>query len=418
MQVRTRKQTAMGASIAAFVVAALAGCGGPQAARPAGEASAGGCPAAASEELGDTIELGSTMPLSGPLASVGQNQVGAQAYVDHINAQGGIGSRKVELTVLDDKGDPATAVANVQKLISEDEVDALVAVTTTPVNLAVAALAAEHCVPNLFALTGDARFTAGQFKGMIPATDPYDTQMAAIVADIVAEAGKDAVVGVIRTENDSGAGLEQALRKAAESTGLTVLDTQKVGPTETTPPTTQVQAIAEKAAVVVLLTSPFQCPPALQAIARAGWEPRVYSSDFCAYPSVLTPAGDLADGVRSVNWIVDPTEPGNAGRDDVRTYLSAIQAKAAPAAVTSFAQTGWVSTAGAIALLEKVSTAGPLTRANVMDAVEKVADLQVPLLYDGIGVDTAPGAVSPWGSVNVVEYNDGHYRSVRQVPAK
>lgn len=406
------------AAISVLLVAPLlAACSPQQAPPPGSTGSALGCPPSADEVIGDTIRLGSTMPLSGPLASVGTNRIGVEAYIDYINDNGGVGGRRLELTILDDKADPATGVANVQRLISETKIDALVAVTTTPVNLAIAELAAEQCIPNLFALTGDARFTAGQFQGMIPASDPYDTQAVALVTDIVAEAGQGAVVGIIRAENDSGAGLATSLRAAAEAAGVTLLPEQTVSPADAAPPSTQVQALAGQADVVILLLSPFQCPPALQAIARSDWNPLVYSSDFCGYPSILEPAGELANGVRSVNWVVDPTNPDNAGRADVQAYLTAMQGRDAGAALTSFAETGWVSAAGAVALLRQVAESGELTRANIVAATTAISDLDVPLLYPNIGVRTAPGAVSPWDSVYVVEYRDGHFYPVQRVAA-
>lgn len=404
----------LGLCAATFLVAStLTACGSPQGGSDSDSSAA--CPADASKTVGDTIKLGSTMPLSGQLASVGQNRAGVEALVDSVNADGGIDGKKLELTVLDDKGDPARAVSNVQRLISKEGVDALVAVTTTPVNLAIAEFAVEQCVPNLFALTGDERFTAGQFKGMIPASNPYDTQAKALIEDIVDEHGDDTKIGLLQAENDSGAGLGDSLKRAAGEAGLTILPAQTVAPTDSAPPTSQVSALKDEADVLVMLVSPFQCPPALQAVGRSGWQPPVYTSDFCAYPGILEPAGDLANGVRSVNWIVDPTDAANQGRDDVKAYLSAIKGKAPEVAVTSFAETGYVSAAGAIAYIKSIAEQGDLTRQALFDGVESVDGLDVPLLFDGITVRTSKGKVSPWSAVNVIEYRDGTYSSVRQV---
>ncbi|WP_181410690.1 ABC transporter substrate-binding protein [Nocardioides humi] len=398
--------------MAVLTVGALAACGSPQGSE---SSSSSGCPANASEPIGDTIKLGSTMPLSGQLASVGQNRAGVEALVESVNAEGGIDGKKLELTVLDDKGDPARAVSNVQRLISQEDVDALIAVTTTPVNLAIGEFAVEQCVPNLFALTGDARFTAAQFKGMIPASDPYDTQAKALVEDIRAEAGEDATIGVLQVESDSGAGLTDSLKRVAEEAGMTVLPPQTVAPTDSAPPTSQIQALKDEADVLAMFLSPFQCPPALQALGRSGWETQVYVGDFCAYPSVLEPAGDLANGVRSVNWIVDPNDGASAERQDVKDYLAAVEGKAPPAAVTSFAETGYVSAAGAIAYIRSIAEDGELTRLELFEGVEAIEDLQVPLLFDGIKVRTSEGDVSPWSAVNIIEYQDGTYASIRQV---
>jgi ABC-type branched-subunit amino acid transport system substrate-binding protein len=70
-----------------------------------------------------TIKIGSTFPLSGPLAFVGQQGAGAiDAYVKLVNARGGIQGRKLQLISYDDGFDPAQVVANVKRLWEQDKV--------------------------------------------------------------------------------------------------------------------------------------------------------------------------------------------------------------------------------------------------------------------------------------------------------
>jgi ABC-type branched-subunit amino acid transport system substrate-binding protein len=44
---------------------------------------------------------------------------GARLYFDHVNAGGGVNGRKMELTTLDDAGNPETAAANTRKLLDQ-----------------------------------------------------------------------------------------------------------------------------------------------------------------------------------------------------------------------------------------------------------------------------------------------------------
>lgn len=399
------------AAAALLCIGGIAACGSPQSSAGGG---GGACGGAASTAIKGTIHLGSTMPLSGPLASVGQNSKGVKAYFDMVNGEGGIKGHKIDLKILDDKGDPATALANVQQLITQDHVDALVGVTTTPANLAISDTIKQSCVPNLFALTGDARLTAGQVPGVIPASNLYGSEAKAVVEDIVEVLGKHATVGLLQTESDSGAGLRSSFDAALKNAGLTELPVQTVGPTETSPPTAQVAALKGKADAVVMLLSPFQCPPALTALSRSGWSPKVYTSDFCSFPDTLAPAGKLANGVRGVNLVVDPSNPANQQRQDVKTYLSHVTD--AGTAVTSFAETGWLVAASSAAYIERVAGDGDLTRAALVKDVDQIDGLEgVPLLYDGIAAQTTPGKVSPWTGINVIEYQNGHFSSVRQV---
>ncbi|MEV6137722.1 branched-chain amino acid ABC transporter substrate-binding protein [Nocardia sp. NPDC051990] len=67
-----------------------------------------------------TINLGMLTPLTGSSAAIGPNmQNGAQLAVDEINAQGGVGGRKLALTVSDEGCDPRTAAAGAAKLVSD-----------------------------------------------------------------------------------------------------------------------------------------------------------------------------------------------------------------------------------------------------------------------------------------------------------
>ncbi|TIP76518.1 MAG: branched-chain amino acid ABC transporter substrate-binding protein, partial [Mesorhizobium sp.] len=58
------------------------------------------------------IPLAVAGPMTGDSAVYGEEmRRGAQLATDDINARGGIGGCKIALMVLDDQGDPATAIA-------------------------------------------------------------------------------------------------------------------------------------------------------------------------------------------------------------------------------------------------------------------------------------------------------------------
>ncbi len=75
----------------------------------------------------DTIKIGGSTTLSGPTGSIGIEVVGAAgAYFDLINQQGGVNGRMIDFITYDDQGDSGQYLANVKKLIEEDQVVALV----------------------------------------------------------------------------------------------------------------------------------------------------------------------------------------------------------------------------------------------------------------------------------------------------
>lgn len=74
------------------------------------------------------IKIGTSMALSGPLASGGrQSQLALQMWAEDVNARGGLLGRKVEIIAYDDQGNPAQSPGIFSKLVDLDKVDLLIA---------------------------------------------------------------------------------------------------------------------------------------------------------------------------------------------------------------------------------------------------------------------------------------------------
>lgn len=70
--------------------------------------------------LPQALVLGASLPLSGPLATLGAElQRGMQLGFAQINAAGGVGGRVVQMLVRDDAGAPERAAENTRALIAE-----------------------------------------------------------------------------------------------------------------------------------------------------------------------------------------------------------------------------------------------------------------------------------------------------------
>jgi branched-chain amino acid transport system substrate-binding protein len=104
------------AAFAAIVVLALALAGCGSSSKSGGSSSGGSAPAI---PTGD-IKIGALVTLNGPLAAIGTGQkVNDQALVTSLNQAGGIAGHQVQLILLNDQGDPATAVSAAQQLVSD-----------------------------------------------------------------------------------------------------------------------------------------------------------------------------------------------------------------------------------------------------------------------------------------------------------
>jgi ABC-type branched-subunit amino acid transport system substrate-binding protein len=74
----------------------------------------------------NTIVLGQSIALAGPLAELGNEyRSGAQLFFDNFNERGGVHGRKVRLISRDDGYDPDLAVQNVRRLVDEEKVFAI-----------------------------------------------------------------------------------------------------------------------------------------------------------------------------------------------------------------------------------------------------------------------------------------------------
>lgn len=99
-----------------------------------------------------TITIGASVPLSGPLAGFGFfEKWGYQHAVNQVNTKGGITvdgvKKKVKLILLDDKTDPNVVASNVDRLITQYHVDALLGSCTSTLVLPGALAAERNGVP-------------------------------------------------------------------------------------------------------------------------------------------------------------------------------------------------------------------------------------------------------------------------------
>lgn len=89
---------------------------------------------AACGDDGNTIKVGFIGPMTGDVAVYGiAAKNAAQLYIDQFNKNGGIGGKNIKLIIYDDKGDATEAVNAYNKLVTGDEVVAIIgAITSTP----------------------------------------------------------------------------------------------------------------------------------------------------------------------------------------------------------------------------------------------------------------------------------------------
>ena len=103
----------------------------------------------------NSILLGQSAAFSGPAAQLGiQMNIGTKAYLDHINAQGGVYGRKIALKTRDDRYEANLCADATTKLIEEDKVFALISYVGTPTTAAAMPIITKAKVPLVGPFTG------------------------------------------------------------------------------------------------------------------------------------------------------------------------------------------------------------------------------------------------------------------------
>jgi len=106
------------------------------------------------------VKIGVIQPLSGPVAASGNYvRMGAEIARDWINARGGIGGRKIELIIEDNKSDPKEAANAAEKLIVRDRVPAIMGAWGSSMTLAAMPKLEEYGVPMVVETSSAASIT-------------------------------------------------------------------------------------------------------------------------------------------------------------------------------------------------------------------------------------------------------------------
>jgi branched-chain amino acid transport system substrate-binding protein len=110
----------------------------------------------------EPIKIGFLYLMSGRLATAGTtSKQGAEIAVEEINASGGINGRKVQGIFVDDKGDPALALREVDRLVKQEHVSAVMGVISSDVALAISPVLNELKVPFLVTSAQTPQITGG-----------------------------------------------------------------------------------------------------------------------------------------------------------------------------------------------------------------------------------------------------------------
>jgi len=169
------------------------------------------------------IKIGTLLPLSQTAAAAWGVPVSKsmQAYYDYINDQGGIYGRKITLIIGDNQYNGPVASEAVRKLVEQDKIFALQGSLGTAAHGAVWKYLEENGVPDMYILTGNAKWTVPASRNRFGFLVDYITE-GRILGKYIAENFDGKKLGIIAQNDDFGKEGEQGLRTGLEDQNATM----------------------------------------------------------------------------------------------------------------------------------------------------------------------------------------------------
>ncbi len=324
--------------------------------------------------------------LLGTVAPPGETALarGLKAYLDHVNARGGVAGRRLELVVRE-AGDRETALEAARELVETDGVFAVVSPSGTEQALAARGYLAARRVPQLFVASGAASFAGGRWS---LGFGPSARGEGAVYGRYVARTLGRARIGVLLRAGDvDGAELLAGLRHGvAGSRAVAVVEQVDDGDTNLR---SRLAALrAARADVLAVLGGPELAAQALAAARRLGWKPRVLVSGEAAAAAGV-PAGAITLG-----FLKQPGDPQWSDDLGMGLYRSVLRRHARGADARDVRHVHGMAVAfETVALLRRLG-AGP-TRAGLMARARSITSAGNPFLLPGVSVRTSRADAHP-----------------------
>jgi branched-chain amino acid transport system substrate-binding protein len=243
----------------------------------------------------DVYKIGGIFSITGPSSFLGDpEKKSLEMVVDKINAEGGIDGHMLEAVIYDTEGDPGKAVLAVNKLISKDNVLAIIGPSLTPTTLAVVPIVEKSQVP-LISCAAGIKITE-PVKPWVFKTAQSDVLAVAAIYEHMKKHGIKKV-GIITVENAFGESGKEQLLAQAPKFGLEIVQQESFGAKDTdmTPQLTKLRS-AQPDAVICWGTNPGPAVVAKNA-RQMNLNMPLYQSHGVASPKFIELAGDAADGI-------------------------------------------------------------------------------------------------------------------------
>lgn len=350
---------------------------------------------AARAQSGAPIKIGAVSSLTGA-AVFPESSAAAKAVFDRVNAQGGIGGRRIEYISEDDKFDPAAAAQAARRLVDDEQVVALVG-SASPIECSVNA--AFYQQRNILSVQGvgiDTRcFNSPNISPVN--VGPY-SETAAALYYASNTLRRDKVCFVGNANPAQNAGYEAAVERWQKLSGkqLTLLDRSLRPGDDLTPTLLKVQRVGCQAVVFTGVE------PQVVAWMQAANTQRVKGIDFIVTSAAYTDRVAKALGASGNGlYAISAFEPFSGSAASLKDWRDLMSANKLP--LNSFAQAGYVAANVMVDVLRSIR--GDITRERVTKALRDLKAYRSPLMGSPYAFEAGPN--NPNQSVKIVRLRDG-----------
>jgi len=254
--------------------------------------------AAQTQGVTDTeVVLGTYLDFSGPLATWGTAvRNGMEMAIDETNAAGGIQGRKLRLVVEDSGYDPKKAVLATQKLLTRDQIFAMVGSLGTVTGAATMPIVLKRGLPHLFPVSPSDMFALPFDRLKFAYFTPYYDDVRTSLKYLLKAKGFTRV-GVLYQDDEFGADILKAAQDQLAEAGLKPVSTMsyKRGATDFSSQIARLKA--DGAELVVMSTVVRETIGAMAAARSLDWKP-VFLTSQAGYSSAVAALGkEVTEGL-------------------------------------------------------------------------------------------------------------------------
>lgn len=247
------------------------------------------------EEAKEPIKIGAIFSITGGASWLGEPERNTVVmYVEKINKEGGVLGRPIELIVEDTEGNETKGVNAVKKLITKDNVIAIIGPSRSGTTMAMIDIPDEYKVP-LISCAAAESITVPVRKYVFK-TPQKDSDAALRIFDHMKSKGFKKIALITGTTGFGDQGRKQ-LKKYAPDYGITIVADETYGPTDTdmTAQLTKIKATDAEALVN------WSIVPAQSIVAKnmrqLGMKIQLYQSHGFGNPKFAEACGEAGDGI-------------------------------------------------------------------------------------------------------------------------